>query len=72
MAACCTSAAVLCWQVGDSISCFVMDVEDGTPLLTQRLTEEADNELAEFAGGCGVLAGKARNAAVMLNCVSVC
>lgn len=28
-------------QVGESISCFVMDVEDGTPLLTQRPPEEA-------------------------------
>ncbi|WIA30186.1 hypothetical protein OEZ86_000278 [Tetradesmus obliquus] len=37
------------YKVGDSISCFVMDVEDGTPLLTQRLTEDADDELAEFA-----------------------
>eukprot|EP00882_Tetradesmus_deserticola_P001197 GHRQ01001295.1.p1 GENE.GHRQ01001295.1~~GHRQ01001295.1.p1 ORF type:complete len:570 (+),score=303.00 GHRQ01001295.1:139-1848(+) len=37
------------YKVGDSISCFVMDVEDGTPLLTQRLTEEADDDLAEFA-----------------------
>jgi hypothetical protein len=27
-----------------------MDVEDGTPLLTQRLAEDADDELAEFAG----------------------
>jgi hypothetical protein len=49
----------VCRQVGDSISCFVMDVEDGTPLLTQRLAEDADDELAEFAGGrpCWKLAG---------------
>lgn len=37
-------------QVGDSISCAVYDVEaGGVPLLTQRLPEEADDELAELA-----------------------
>lgn len=37
-------------QVGDSISCAVYDVEaGGVPLLTQRLVEEADDELAELA-----------------------
>jgi hypothetical protein len=46
----CVTCCVLCWQVGDSISCFVMDVEDGTPLLSQRLAEDADEELAAFAG----------------------
>jgi hypothetical protein len=48
-----SASPALCCQVGDSISCFVMDVEDGTPLLTQRLAEDADDELAEFAGGWG-------------------
>lgn len=39
-----------CVQVGDSISCAVYDVEEGgVPLLTQRLPEEADDELAELA-----------------------
>lgn len=63
-------------QVGDSIACAVYDVEaGGVPLLTQRLPEEADDELAELAeemdqvsagrpGGCG---GGAHGAAVMLN-----
>jgi hypothetical protein len=37
-------------QVGDSISCAVFDVEaGGVPVLTQRLPEEADDELAELA-----------------------
>ena len=41
---------LLCLQVGDSISCAVYDVEaGGVPLLTQRLPEEADDELAELA-----------------------
>eukprot|EP00775_Hariotina_reticulata_P014819 gene14819-15000_t len=37
------------YKVGDSISCFVFDVEDGRPLLTQRLPEDGDDELAELA-----------------------
>jgi len=36
-------------QEGDSISCFVFDVEEGRPLLTQRLPEDGDDELAELA-----------------------
>lgn len=36
-------------QVGDAISCFVYDVEDGAPLLTQRAADEADEELAALA-----------------------
>lgn len=37
-------------QVGDTISCAVYDVEaGGVPLLTQRLPEEPDDELAELA-----------------------
>jgi hypothetical protein len=37
-------------QVGDAISCFVYDVEDGAPLLTQRAADEADEELAAAGG----------------------
>jgi predicted RNA-binding protein with RPS1 domain len=38
------------YKVGDSISCAVFDVEEGgVPALTQRLPEEADDELAELA-----------------------
>jgi len=38
------------YKVGDSISCAVFDVlEGGKPVLTQRLPEEADDELAELA-----------------------
>jgi len=45
---CAAACAVL--QVGDSISCAVFDVlEGGKPVLTQRLPEEADDELAELA-----------------------
>lgn len=37
------------YKVGDSISCAVFDVEEGgRPLLTQRLPEDADDELAEL------------------------
>lgn len=45
---CCLRCVAL--QVGDSISCAVFDVlEGGKPVLTQRLPEEADDELAELA-----------------------
>eukprot|EP00879_Flechtneria_rotunda_P012753 GHRR01013317.1.p1 GENE.GHRR01013317.1~~GHRR01013317.1.p1 ORF type:complete len:992 (+),score=471.36 GHRR01013317.1:234-3209(+) len=37
------------YKVGDAISAFVFDVEAGKPMLTQRLPEEADDELAELA-----------------------
>jgi hypothetical protein len=46
----CLCDVCACLQVGDSISCAVYDVEaGGVPLLTQRLPEEADDELAELA-----------------------
>lgn len=50
----CPDASPPCYiylvQVGDSISCIVYDVEEGgRPLLTQRLLEEADDELADLA-----------------------
>jgi hypothetical protein len=46
----CACVLCACVQVGDSISCVVYDVEaGGIPLLTQRLPEEADDELAELA-----------------------
>eukprot|EP00878_Enallax_costatus_P004608 GHUV01004852.1.p1 GENE.GHUV01004852.1~~GHUV01004852.1.p1 ORF type:complete len:557 (+),score=249.71 GHUV01004852.1:74-1744(+) len=37
------------YKVGDSISCFVFDVEDGQPMLTQRLPDEADDDFAAVA-----------------------
>lgn len=37
-------------QVGDSVSCFVFDVENGQPMLTQRLPEDADDDFAAIAG----------------------
>lgn len=36
-------------QVGDAISCFVVDVDGGKPALSQRLPGEPDDELASLA-----------------------